>query len=136
MQTPLLSRDTFRVDDLIEVMKNKQIYATLSDSSLTLARTVMLDFLSHHWSAAFSLLSSPVRNLLFNISIKNRMLSSICGRMQAMLECIDRNRNITFQFGDIMSVRDRLASELDFLKNRTLCGEFLTRCWDTKFGEA
>jgi hypothetical protein len=138
------------VDDFIGATKNKQIYLAPSECSLELARAVMFDFLSRNWSATFGILSNPVRNLLLRTSIKNSMLSSISGRMQVMLECqfqrtswiiqcphsgIDRNWNDMFQFGGITNIINLLASELYFLKNCILSGEFANNYWDVEFDE-
>jgi hypothetical protein len=135
------------VDDFIGATKNKQIYRAPSDCSLELARAVILDFLSRNWSATFGIWSNPVRTLLRRTSIKNNMLSSISGLMQVILECqfqrtswtiqcphsgIDRNWNDMFQFGGITNISNLLASELDFLKNCLLSGEFANDCWDVE----
>jgi hypothetical protein len=40
------------------------------------------------------------------------------------------------QFGESMKISNRLASELDFWKNRVLSEEFMKKCWDRKVAEA
>jgi hypothetical protein len=47
----------------------------------------MLDFLSRSRPGTFGVALNSVRNLFVKISIKNNLLSSISGGMQAMLEC-------------------------------------------------
>jgi hypothetical protein len=146
----LVLRDTFRANDLIGLTKNKQIYPAPSDWSFELTHTIMIDFLFPNWCVTFGVLSNPVTDLLLRISIKNSMLSSISCRMQTMIEyqsqstswtinCShqhsDRNWNIAFQFGDITNIRNRLTSELDFLKNCILLEEFAKDCWDPEFNK-
>jgi hypothetical protein len=87
VQTLLFLRDTFHVDNLVGVTKNKTIRPATNDWNFELARTVMLDFLFRNWCATFGVLLNPVRNLLLRISIKNILLSSISGRVQDILEC-------------------------------------------------
>jgi hypothetical protein len=55
--------------------------------------------------------------------------------IQCPHQCIDRNWNIMFQFGDIRNRSKWLVSELYFLKNWILSEEFANNCWDKKFGE-
>jgi hypothetical protein len=47
----------------------------------------MLDFLFRNWDTAFGVSLNSVKNLLFTISIKNSMFSSISGWLQGIFEC-------------------------------------------------
>jgi hypothetical protein len=97
LQTLPLLRDTIRVDYLIAGTKDKQIYPVRSDCKLEMPRRVMLDFLPRNWYATFGGLVNAVRNLLLRMSIKNSMLSSISGRMHAMLECQSHKTSCTIE---------------------------------------
>jgi hypothetical protein len=61
----------------------RSIHLAPTDWSLELAHTVLPDFLSRDWCASFGVLSNPVNNLLFRISITKRtVMHQIAGRYQ------------------------------------------------------
>jgi hypothetical protein len=86
LQTLLFLRDAFRLDDLLGLTKNKQIDPPPINWNLELIGTVMLEFLFRDWRVPFGVLSNPVKNVLFAISIQILMLSSISGRLSTVPE--------------------------------------------------
>jgi hypothetical protein len=117
---------------------------------IELTHAVIRDFFFRTWSVAFRVVFDPVKDLVFTILIKIGMLPSMFQWIHPMLRCrfhtssqafecprqhVDRSWNVVLPLREIANIRDRLASEFDFLKNRVFSQEFADECWDAKFGE-
>jgi hypothetical protein len=150
LQTLLLLRNTFHLDELLATEKNKQIDPVQSYWTLDLTLAVMFDLLFRNRCVTFGVLFSRVNNLAFTILIKTTIPLSISWALQALPEYqfqrilwviessywrIDESWNLLFDFCDITNISNFRASDFDFFNNHVLAEEFGKGYRDKKFGK-